>query len=75
MPHLDLQFILAMAIVAAAAFAILRRLWRQALAFRSRPRRKAAPADRPPAPPASSPLLQVQLKPPVHLKRPPADDQ
>lgn len=72
MPHLDIQYVLAMAIVAVAAFAISRRLWRQALAFRRRPPRKAPTANKPPA---ASPLIQLQVKPPVHLKRPPADDK
>ena len=75
MPHLDLQHVVAMAIVAAAAFTILRRLWQQGQAFRKRPKRKAAANSRPSTPPAASPLIQLQVKPPVHLKRPPADDK
>jgi len=75
MPHSDIQHILAMAIVAAAAFAIFKRLWRQGQAFQSRPRRKPATGSKPSAPPAISPLIQLQLKPPAHLKRPPVDDK
>lgn len=74
MLHLDIQHAVAMAIVAVSAFSILRRLWRQGQAFRKRPRRKPVTAGKPSAPPASSPLIQLQVKPPVHLKRPPADD-
>lgn len=73
MPHTDIQHLVAMTIVAVAAFSILKRLWRQGQAFRSRPRRKSTAANKPSAPPASSPLIQLQLKPPAHLKRPPSD--
>lgn len=75
MPHIDIQHILALAIVAVAAFYILKRLWRQALAFRSRPRRPASrtPPTQP-AQPSSTPLIQLQTRPPAHLKRPPTDD-
>lgn len=76
MPPPDLQHILAMSIVAVAAFSVGRRLWRQAQGFRSRPRRRSpAAAKKPTAPPVPSPLIQLQVKPPVHLKRPPADDR
>ncbi|MDQ2688462.1 MAG: hypothetical protein M3Y28_11420 [Armatimonadota bacterium] len=75
MSQSDIQHILAMAIVAVAAWILAKRLWRQGLAFRSRPRRKPSTVKTPPAPPVSSPLIQLQIKPPVHLKRPPADDK
>lgn len=74
MPHLDVQHVLAMTIVSVAAYTILRRLWRQIQAFRSRPRRKAVSISKPAAPPAASPLIQLQVRPPLHLKRPPNDD-
>lgn len=75
MSQSDIQHIVAMAIVAVAAWVIAKRLWRQGLAFRKRPRRKPTAVNKPPASPTSSPLIQVQIKPPVHLKRPPADDK
>ncbi len=76
MPHVDIQHILAMLIVAIAGFSVGRRLWRQAEGFRSRPRRRPPVAAKKPAvPPAPSPLIQLQLKPPAHLKRPHADDR
>ena len=69
--HLDWQTLTAFAIVAAAFWAVGRRLWGQFAAFRSRPpRRRVSTA---PAKPAETPLIQVQLKPPAHLKRPPSN--
>ena len=72
--HTDGQQIIALSIVAVAAAAVGRRLWAQVAAFRPPSRRtgQSAPAKRPAAPTASS-LIQIQRKPPVHLKRPPAD--
>ena len=72
--HVEGQQIIALGIVAVAAAAVGRRLWAQVAAFRA-PRRRAgptAPAARPPAS-APPPLIQIQRKPPVHMKRPPAD--
>jgi hypothetical protein len=74
--HLSGQTIqtgLALGIVAVAAAAVGRRLWSQIAAFRS-PRRpmRRAPAQNSQSS-APSPLIQIQRKPPVHLKRPPSD--
>jgi len=74
---IDGQQIAAFAIVAVAAFVVLKRLWGQMIAFRSRPvRRKpslASPAKTPT--PRPQPLVQIQLTPPRHMKRPSADDK
>ena len=78
--HVDGQQIIALGIVAVAAFAVGRRLWRQAAAFRDRPGRAggAGRCDGCPSggasqtPAASAPLMQIQTKPPVHLRRPPS---
>lgn len=72
--HADGQQIVALCVVAAAAVAVGRRLGAQIAAFRG-PRRRAGKAGAAPhaVPPSSPPLIQVQLKPPVHLRRPPAD--
>ncbi|MBV9850757.1 MAG: hypothetical protein JO250_13875 [Armatimonadetes bacterium] len=71
--HVDWQTIIALSIVAVAAAAVARRLWAQVAAFRAPRRRHSSPSARP-MPPSSSPLIQVQLTPPAHLKRPPADE-
>lgn len=76
--HVDGQQIIALGIVAVAAFAVGRRLWRQAAAFRDRPgRAEGGGCDGCPSggasktPAASPPLMQIQTKPPLHLRRPP----
>jgi hypothetical protein len=72
----DWQQVAALAIVAVAAFFVLKRLWGQMMAFRSRPMRRkpstTAPAK--PQPPRPQPLVQIQLTPPRHMKRPPSGD-
>ena len=73
--HVDGQQIIALGIVAVATAAVGRRLWAQIKAFRTprrRPGQDGPPRHRP-TPPAASPLVQIQRKPPVHLKRPPPD--
>ena len=77
--HVDGQQIITLGIVAVAAFAVGRRLWRQAAAFRSRPGRgEGGGCDGCPSggasktPSTSSPLMQIQTKPPVHLRRLPS---
>jgi len=82
--HSDGQQIIAMGIVAAAALAIGRRMWGQVAAFRTKPGRggtaasgcdscpsNAQPAVKPRV--TSSPLMQIQTKPPLHLRRPPSE--
>ncbi len=79
--HVDGQQIVALGIVAVAAFAVGRRLWGQAAAFRGRPGRTrnggsgcdgCPSSGAPKMQTTSSPLMQIQTKPPVHLRRPPA---
>ncbi len=76
--HVDGQQIIALGIVAVAALAVGRRLWRQASAFRARPGRgdgggcDGCPSGGASKTPAAPPLMQIQTKPPVHLRRPPA---
>jgi len=80
--HVDGQQIIALGIVAIAAFAVGRRLWGQIAAFRRRPGRTgsggggcdgcpSAGTAKPSA--TSSPLMQIQTKPPIHLRRPPSE--
>lgn len=82
MMHVDGQQIVALGIVAAAAVAVGRRLWGQVVAFRSRPGRAGNGGSGCDSCPSagnaktraiSSPLMQIQTKPPVHLRRPPAE--
>ena len=74
MAHFNFQQAIAFAIVAVAFWAVGRRLWNQILAFRRRPPRRKSVGTKKPMPPSSaSPLIQVQLKPPAHLKRPPSE--
>ena len=82
MMHVDGQQVIALGIVAVAMFAVARRLWGQVVAFRSRPGRTGnggSGCDSCPSAGAaktrttSSPLMQIQTKPPVHLRRPPAE--
>ena len=70
--HIDGQQIIALGIVALAAAAIGRRLWSQIAAFRA-PKRRVGPSAPAKPPAASPPLIQIQRKPPVHMKRPPAN--
>lgn len=69
----DWQQVTAFAIVTLAAWSVGKRLWGQIAAFRSRPARRAKSPARPAAPRPEK-LMQIQLKPPLHVKRPPADD-
>lgn len=82
--HIDIQQVLALSIVAVAAFFVGRRIWGQVMAFRNRPTRRgpdeggcgSCPSNQQSAgtaKAASSPLIQLQVKPPAHLKRPSAD--
>ncbi len=76
--HIDWQQITAMAIVAAAMFAVGRRIWSQIAAFRAKPGKASGGGwDNCPssgtakiAPSAPAPLMQIQTRPPVHLRRP-----
>ncbi len=73
----DGQQIIALAIVAIAAFFVLKRMWGQLLAFRSRPMRRkpSSTAAVRPSPPRPETLVQIQLTPPRHMKRPSADEK
>jgi len=77
--HVDWQQIGAMTVVAGAALAVGRRLWKQIAAFRAKPGKAGgsgcdgcagnrASGTAPAAPPA---LMQIQTRPPAHLRRPP----
>lgn len=80
--HIDWQQIITLAIVAVAAYAVGRRLWSQIAAFRAKPGAfgggcagcsssgAAEPASGHHA--APTPLLQIQARPPAHLRRPPS---
>ncbi len=76
--HIDWQQITAMAIVAAAASAVGRRIWSQIAAFRTKPGTSGGGCDNCPssgtanAQSAPAPLMQIQTRPPVHLRRPSA---
>ena len=82
--HIDGQQIVALGIVAVAAAAIGRRLWGQVAAFRRRPERGdgggcdgcpssgASKSGASKVPAAPAPLMQIQTRPPLHLRRPPA---
>lgn len=77
--HVDWQQIGALAIVAGAMLGVGRRLWGQISAFRAKPGRASGSGcdgcasnragDKAPAAPA---LMQIQMRPPAHLRRPPA---
>ena len=78
---MDGQQIAAFGIVAVAAGAVGRRLWGQVAAFRGKPGRGGAVSSACDSCPSggsakprgtSSPLMQIQTKPPVHLRRPPS---
>jgi hypothetical protein len=81
--HVDGQQIVALGIVAVAALAVGRRLWGQVAAFRGRPGRAGTGGSgcdgcpssgaTPKTQTTSSPLMQIQTKPPVHLRRPPSE--
>lgn len=75
--HIDWQQVTALAIVAAAMFAVGRRIWGQIAAFRTKPSKALGKGcDGCPsgtaksAQSASTPLMQIQTRPPVHLRRP-----
>lgn len=64
----------AFGIVALAALAVGRRMWGQIAAFGNRkPAKKSTRAAKKQAPPPAAPLIQIQTKPPAHLRRPPSD--
>ena len=71
--HGDWQQITALSIVAAAAFAVGRRLWGQIAAFRAKPGKSSGGCAGCPSsgPAKAAPLVQIQTRPPVHLRRPP----
>ncbi len=73
---IDWQQIIALAIVAIAAFFVFKRLWSQIAAFRSRPARRKPSLSTPAKPQAArpQPLIQIQTVPPRHMKRPPPGD-
>lgn len=80
--HTDGQQIIALGIVMVAAFAVGRRLWGQVAAFHGKPGRGGTissgcdncPSNSAGKPQmASSPLMQIQTKPPLHLRRPPGE--
>ena len=79
--HVDWQQITALAIVSLAALSVGRRMWGQVAAFRNRPGKSGGACDGCPSggsqsgspKTASSPLMQIQTKPPVHLRRPPSE--
>lgn len=78
--HIDGQQVAALGIVALAALAVGRRLWGQVAAFRGRTGRAdsgGSGCDGCPSSGAvkttSSPLMQIQTKPPLHLRRPPTE--
>ena len=68
------QHWVALAMVAVAGAYVGWRIWGQIAAFRGRPARRRRPAGsaKSAAPPVT-PLIQIQTRPPVHLKRPPAE--
>ncbi len=73
----DWQQIGAMAIVAGAMLGVGRRLWGQVGAFRAKPGKASGcdgcasnTAGKAQAAPA---LVQIQMRPPAHLRRPPAE--
>jgi len=72
---IDWQQIAALSIVAIAAFFVLRRMWGQMTAFRSRPARRKPSKTAPVTSQAPRPqtLIQIQTAPPRHMKRPPPD--
>jgi len=79
--HIDWQQMIVLSIVVLAALSVGRRLWNQVAGFRSRPGRSSGGCDGCPSSgsasalkkTASMPLIQIQAKPPIHLRRPPAD--
>lgn len=73
---IDGQQVAALAIVAVAAFFVLKRMWGQLLAFRARPARRAPSkmAAAKPSAPRPQPLIQIQTIPPRHMKRPSQSD-
>lgn len=77
--HVDWQQIAALAIVVLAAFTLGRRLWGQIAAFRAKPGRSSGGCESCPGsgaaktgPAASPALMQIQIRPPAHLRRPPS---
>lgn len=75
--HIDWQQVTALAIVAAAMFAVGQRIWGQIAAFRTKPGKTVGGGcDNCPSSGASNaqaaPLMQIQTRPPAHLRRPSA---
>lgn len=78
--HIDWQQVTALAIVAAAMAAVGQRIWGQIAAFRAKSGKAAGGGcDNCPssgaaksAQAAPTPLMQIQTRPPVHLRRPSA---
>ncbi len=76
--HIDWQQVTALAIVAAAMAAVGRRIWGQIAAFRAKPgKTSGGGCDNCPsngaakgAQAAPVPLMQIQTRPPAHLRRP-----
>ena len=73
--HMDGQTAAMFAIVAGAFYIVGRRLWGQIAAFRGRPTRHASERGAKKAAVRPPQLIQLQTRPPLHLKRPPADDK
>jgi hypothetical protein len=75
--HIDWQQITALAIVAVAALAVGRRMWGQIAAFRNKPGKasgggcEGCPSSGVAKNIQAPPLMQIQTRPPVHLRRPP----
>ena len=83
MGMVDGQQVIALGIVAVATGAVGRRIWGQVAAFRGKPGRGGASSSGCEGCPSSgtnakaktmsTPLMQIQTKPPVHLRRPPSE--
>ena len=76
--HVDWQQWAALGVVSLAALSVARRMWGQIAAFRNRPGKTGGGCEGCPSAsvrpqPAASPLMQIQIKPPVHLRRPPTE--
>ena len=74
--HVDWQQIGAMAIVAGASASVGRRVWKQIAAFRAKPGKAGGSgcdgcaSNRSAGPKAAPALVQIQMRPPAHLRRP-----
>ena len=80
MMHIDWQQIITLAIVAVAAWAVGRRMWDQIAAFADKSGKSgggcagcpSSGAAKPASGQSPAPLLQIQARPPAHLRRPPS---